>query len=333
VDTTGCPAPGTPPPPRRDRQRLERLDVGRRTGRPQQRGAEGLRLGHDQRDRHALDGDADGAVLALLDERHDRRQRGEPPRDRPRFRPGAHHGQVLARVAPAPDVAGHRPVERFRDRTHELASAVEQQPAPRPRVVRARQRLQQLGLGRGPDSGRGSQPPGGRGLAEVRGGPDAERPRDPHRPLGTQPEEAAEADEIRGELALELGELRDRARLDQLAQLGLDARADPRNCRARPARTRSATGAGAPRTVSPARRYARIVYGFASASSSSAASDSNRSAICAFSMRCGRLPDPDVAARRILRPEAIVERMADVPSDGAPSRATSSSATATPVGA
>ena len=57
----------------------------------------------------------------------------------------------------------------------------------------------------------------------------------------------------------------------------------PRSSRTRPARTRPATGTGADRIVSAARRYARGMYGFVSASSSSDANASRRSAMWAFS--------------------------------------------------
>ena len=49
---------------RRVRERLERLDVGGRAGRAQQRGAEPLGRRDDELDRDALDGHADGAPLA-----------------------------------------------------------------------------------------------------------------------------------------------------------------------------------------------------------------------------------------------------------------------------
>ena len=57
----------------------------------------------------------------------------------------------------------------------------------------------------------------------------------------------------------------------------------PRSRRARPDATSSATGTGVARITSAARRYARTVYGLESASSSSAAKASSRSAIRALS--------------------------------------------------
>ena len=58
----------------------------------------------------------------------------------------------------------------------------------------------------------------------------------------------------------------------------------PRSSRTRPCRTSEATGTGAARTSSAARRYARALYGFASASSRSAAISSSRPAISALSI-------------------------------------------------
>jgi hypothetical protein len=48
-----------------------------------------------------------------------------------------------------------------------------------------------------------------------------------HRPSGGQSEEATEPDQLRRELALELRQLRDLTRLDELAQPTLDPRPDP----------------------------------------------------------------------------------------------------------
>ena len=105
------------------------------------------------------------------------------------------------------------------------------------------------------------------------------------RALGAQPEVAAEADQPGRELALELRELGDLPRLDQLAQPRLDPRADPAQL-AHPAgphqlgdRARARRGSSRP----PGGRRA-AVYGFASASSSSDANASRRSAIA----RCPR---------------------------------------------
>ncbi len=79
---------------RRVRERLERLDVGGRAGRAQQRGAEPLGRRDDELDGDALDGHADGAPLVLLEQRDDLGQGGEARQERlrlvaPRRRPRA----------------------------------------------------------------------------------------------------------------------------------------------------------------------------------------------------------------------------------------------------
>ena len=119
-----------------------------------------------------------------------------------------------------------------------------------------------------------------------RGTPPAcapERPRDLDRAPRGQPEVAAEADQPGRELALELGQLGDLPRLDELAQPRLDPGPDPAQLPHPPRAHEPSTGTAAPRISSAARRYARIVYGFASASSSSEANASRRSAMAALS--------------------------------------------------
>ena len=78
--------------------------------------------------------------------------------------------------------------------------------------------------------------------------------------FGPMPEKAAEPDELRPHVALELVELCDVARLDELAQAPGDARPDAAQLLDRgPRATSSATGAFVSRIVSAARRYARDV--------------------------------------------------------------------------
>ncbi len=91
----------------------------------------------------------------------------------------------------------------------------------------AAERLEQPRLGLRPDTRHGPQPARGRSLAELVGGAHAERPRELDRALRPQAEIAAEPDEVRRELALELRQLGDVARLDELPQPGLDPRPDP----------------------------------------------------------------------------------------------------------
>ena len=97
----------------------------------------------------------------------------------------------------------------------------------RARLRLPRERFEQLGLDLRADAGHGRQAPGRCRLAELLRGAHAERAGDLDRPLGPEPEIATEPDEAGRQLALELGELRDVAGLDQLAQPRIDARADP----------------------------------------------------------------------------------------------------------
>ena len=212
---------------RRVRERLERRDVRRPSRSRDERGPEPLRLGDDELDRHALDRDADRAAAPPA---RQRRRSAAARRSASSTAPGPprrNHREPLARVAPARGVAGQLAAERGRDAADELARAVEQQPAARPRLLLAGERLEQPRLGLRPDAGHGAQPPGRGRLAQLLGGADAERPGDLHRAPRGQPEVAAEPDEVRRELALELRQLRDLARLDELAQPRLDPRPDP----------------------------------------------------------------------------------------------------------
>src|SRR5205807_10179084 len=61
---------------------------------------------------------------------------------------------------------------------------------------------------------------------QLGGGADVKRPGDVDRALGAQPEVPAEADDVRGEVALELGQLRNLSRGHELAQAGLDPGTD-----------------------------------------------------------------------------------------------------------
>jgi hypothetical protein len=92
--------------------------------------------------------------------------------------------------------------------------------------VLARQRLEQPRLGLRADPGRGLQAARERGFAQLVGAANAERPRQLQGAARAQAEVAPEPDEVRRELTLEFGELRDRAGVDQLAQPRLDPGAD-----------------------------------------------------------------------------------------------------------
>ena len=211
----------------RVRERAQGVDPGGRARALDEGGSEPLGRGDDELDRDALDRQADHTALLGGQQRHDLRQLDEPREDGPRVGRGAHDREVLAVVAPAPRVPGHRRAERVRDGADEFASAVEQQPLPGPRLLRAGERFEQARLRLRPDAARGLQAAGERGVAQLARRPHVERTGELQRPLRGQPEVAAEADEVRRELALELGELGDRARLDELTQLRLDARPDP----------------------------------------------------------------------------------------------------------
>ena len=103
---------------------------------------------------------------------------------------------------------------------------IQQQAAPGPRLALTRQRLEQPSLGLWADSGHGSQPTVGGRRAELVGRADSERPGELDRALRAEAQIAAEADQVGGELALELRQLGDLARLHELAQPRLDPGAD-----------------------------------------------------------------------------------------------------------
>ena len=172
-----------------------------------------------------------------------------------RIRRRADHRELLARVAPAPHVARRLAAERRRDAADQLPGAVEQQPAPRPRLGLAGERLEQPRLGLRPDPGHAAQPARGRRLAQLVGGAHAERPRQLHRAPRAEPQVAAEADEVGRELALELRQLGDLARSRRARAA---APRSPGRCRAARARDPTAPARRrappAPRIVSAARR-------------------------------------------------------------------------------
>ena len=207
-------------------QRLQRRDVRLGAGRPHELGPELLRLGHDQLDRDALDRDADRAPLRPLDHRDDLRQRLEAVERRAGLS-GAHDREHLVRVAPAPRVARDLSTERLGDAVAQSERLVEKHAPPRTGPIRLRQRGQQLRLRLRPDSRDALQPSRGSGLAELVHRPHSERAPDLDRPLRPEAEQPPEADQLRRDLALQLVELCDPPRLDQLLQPRLDPRPDP----------------------------------------------------------------------------------------------------------
>ena len=141
--------------------------------------------------------------------------------------PRAHDREHLVRVAPAPRVAGDLSAERLGDAAAQSERLVEEHAPARTRPIRLRQRGQQLRLGLRPDSRDALQPPGGSCLAELVHRPHSERAPDLGRPLRPEAEQPPEPDQLRRDLALQLVELCDPPRLDQLLQPRLDPRADP----------------------------------------------------------------------------------------------------------
>ena len=212
---------------RRVGQRAQGVDPGGRARVLDEGGAEPVGRGDDELDRHALDRETHDPALVCGQQRHDLRQLGEPGQDGQRVVRGAHDDELLAGVPPAPRVAGHDPFECVRDRPDELARAIEQEPLAWPRLLRAGERFQQPRLRRRSDPGHGLQTPAVCRLAEFARRAHVERAGELQRPLRAQAEVAAEPHEVRRELAFELGELGERARVDELAQLRLDARPDP----------------------------------------------------------------------------------------------------------
>src|SRR5256885_4853789 len=89
------------------------------------------------------------------------------------------------------------------------------------------ERVQEPRLGLRPDAGNAAQPARRRRLAKLVDRAHAERASELERTLRAETEVATEADQIGRELTLELGQLGDGARLDELAQPRFDPRADP----------------------------------------------------------------------------------------------------------
>jgi hypothetical protein len=212
---------------RRVGQRAERGEIGRRAGGLDERRAEPLGRGGDELERDAVDGHAERAPLLALDHGDDLRQLGEAVEQRGRVGRHADDGQHLAGVAPAADVAGHDALERGRDALGELAGAGEQEPGARARLWVAGERGHEPRLGLRADAGDVGQAARGGGLAQLVGRAHLERAGDLQRPPRGQAEVAAEPDQLRRQLALELGELRDPAGLDELAKPPFDATSDP----------------------------------------------------------------------------------------------------------
>ena len=183
ASSSGASGSGRGRRPRRPRRSRATRAVPNRSGR-----------GDDELDRHALDREADRPALLLPTAARrsaaarrtaSGRAAGRPRRTRPQG----------ARTSPA-SVARRRPPSppsACRDRPDEFARAVEQEPLPRPRLLRAGERFEQPRLGLRPDAARGPQAAGERRVAKLARGPHVERAGELERPLRAQPEVAAEA--------------------------------------------------------------------------------------------------------------------------------------------
>ena len=89
------------------------------------------------------------------------------------------------------------------------------------------QRLDELPLGLRPDARHLAQAPLLGRFAELVQRRDPERPADLDAALGAHTEQPPEPDQVRRQLALQVGELLDVAGLDELAQAAFDPGADP----------------------------------------------------------------------------------------------------------
>ena len=144
-----------------------------------------------------------------------------------RIRGRADHRQQLAGIAPAAHVARRLAVQRCRHAADKVERLVEEQPATRTRLGLTSQPLTICASVFQPDPLHGPEPSGRRGLAQLVRRADVQRPCDLHRALRPEPDVASEAHQVRRQLALELRQLRDTARLDELPQPRLDPRPDP----------------------------------------------------------------------------------------------------------
>ena len=148
-------------------------------------------------------------------------------RSRTRAVAGNHDGEPFRGIAPAARVAGRNPAERLGDRLDQRPAAVEQERLRGGRLHLARQSGAQLALRLRPDARHLLQAPGLGRLPQLSERAHAEHSADLQHPLDRDAEEAPEPGELGRHLALELLQLCDLARLDELLQPPLDPRADP----------------------------------------------------------------------------------------------------------
>ena len=137
----------------------------------------------------------------------------------------ADDGELLVHVAPAPGIAGDLAADSSAIPSSKSRARFSSSP-PRARPLLSCERRDQLGLRLRPDSGHACKPSLRRGLAELLGGANAESAPDLDRTLGAETDEPPEPDELGRHLALQLVELGDPPRLEELAEPRLDPRAD-----------------------------------------------------------------------------------------------------------
>ena len=208
------------------RERPERLDVAASAGRAQEVGAEVGRLGDDELERDALDGDAHRAPRRPLHHGDDRGQAFEALQHRVGLIGGDHDRELERHIRPAARIARHLAAERRRDLLGQVARTVQGQALSRlgPLLLEP---LQEALLGRRSDAAHLLQPPLASRGPQLVDGAHAEHPSDLEHPLRGDAQEAPQAHELRLDFSLELVQLRDRPGFDQLAEAGSDAGPDP----------------------------------------------------------------------------------------------------------
>ena len=142
-----------------------------------------------------------------------------------------------------------------------------------------RNRFEDPSLGLLSDTGRRPQPSLRCRRSKLVDRRDAERLPDLRQPAGADAQETAVGGQLRRDRPLELSQLGQLAGLDELRQPALDAGADAPQLSHAATADGSSAGVGSDRISSAARRYARVAYESASASSSSAAYSSSVAAI------------------------------------------------------
>ena len=179
-------------------------------------------LSGDDLDRDALDRDADRPLRLPIDDGNDRGRLLEPFE---RIGRGGDERYLVDDVAPAAHLARDVRAELACKRLGQLQRLVDQQPPQAPRSV-ARETREDLPLRLGADAPDVAQAARLGGRAQLVGGSDAELAAERDHPLRPEPDEPAEPDELRLDLALQLIELGDASRSDELGEAPLDAGSD-----------------------------------------------------------------------------------------------------------